>query len=146
MRSILQLRVAEVAGDKDRVRSLKVETLGESSSAVVRFRDSQIEMAHGAGGKDSRRLLEGLFAPLLFPGSVEPLSDAAHLKVNGTPVAFTTDSFVVKPLRFPGGSLGELAVYGYMNDPCASGAKGCAMVVTFILEKRIPTTVLRAEI
>ena len=146
MRSILQLRVPEVAGDKDRRSSLKVETLGESSPAVVRFRDPQIEMAHGAGGKASRRLVEGLFAPLLFPGSVEPLSDAAHLEVNGTPIAFTTDSFVVKPLRFPGGSIGELAVNGTMNDLAVSGAKGCAMVVTFVLEEGLATSVLEAEV
>src|SRR5271156_3522653 len=146
MRSILQLRVPEIAGDKDRLRSLKVETLGESPSAVVRFRDPQIEMAHGAGGKASRRLVEGLFAPLLFPGSVEPLSDAAHLKINGTPVAFTTDSFVVKPLRFPGGSIGELAVNGTMNDLAVSGAKGQAMVVTFILEEGLPSSVLEREV
>lgn len=146
MRGILQLRVPEVAGDKDRLRSLKVETLGESSSAVLRFRDPQIEMAHGAGGKASRRLVEGLFAPLLFPGSVEPLNDAAHLKVSDTAIAFTTDSFVVKPLRFPGGSIGELAVNGTMNDLAVSGAKGCAMVVTFILEEGLPTSVLAAEV
>src|ERR1700677_1895795 len=105
MRSILQLRVPQVVGDEDQLRGLKVKALVKSSPAVVRFRDPQIEMAHGAGGKASRRLVEGLFAPLLFPGSAEPLSDAAHLKVNGTQIAFTTDSFVVKPLRFPGGSI-----------------------------------------
>src|SRR5271154_1557455 len=146
MRSILQLRVPEVAGDEHQLSGLKSKALAESSSAVVRFRDPQIEMAHGAGGKASRRLVEGLFAPLLFPGSVEPLSDAAHLKINGTPVAFTTDSFVVKPLRFPGGSIGELAVNGTMNDLAVSGAKGCAMVVTFILEEGLPTSVLAAEV
>ena len=118
----------------------------EGPLAVVRFRDPQIEMAHGAGGKSSRRLVEGLFAPLLFPGSVEPLNDAAQLTVNGTPIAFTTDSFVVKPLRFPGGSIGELAVNGTMNDLAVSGAKGCAMVVTFVLEEGLPTSVLEVEV
>jgi hydrogenase expression/formation protein HypE len=146
MRSILQLRVPEVAGDKDQLRSLKAKPAAENSPVVVRFRDPQIEMAHGAGGRASRRLVEGLFAPLLFPGSIEPLSDAAHLKVNGTAIAFTTDSFVVKPLRFPGGSIGELAVNGTMNDLAVSGAKGCAMVVTFILEEGLPASVLEAEV
>ena len=113
---------------------------------MLRFRDSQIEMAHGAGGKASRRLVEGLFAPLLFPGFAEPLSDAAHLKIDGTSIAFTTDSFVVKPLRFPGGSIGELAVNGTMNDLAVSGAKGYAMVVTFILEEGLSTSVLTAEV
>jgi hydrogenase expression/formation protein HypE len=146
MRSILQLRVPQVVGDEDQLRGLKVKALVESSPAVVRFRDPQIEMAHGAGGKASRRLVEGLFAPLLFPGSAEPLSDAAHLKVNGTQIAFTTDSFVVKPLRFPGGSIGELAVNGTMNDLAVSGARCCAMVVTFVLEEGLPTPILEAEV
>jgi hydrogenase expression/formation protein HypE len=117
-----------------------------SVSSAVRFRDPQIEMAHGAGGKASRRLVEGLFAPLLFPASAEPLSDAARFEVNGMPIAFTTDSFVVKPLRFPGGSIGELAVNGTMNDLAVSGARGCAMVVTFVLEEGLSTPVLEAEV
>src|SRR5271156_2194960 len=140
MRSILQLRVPEVAGDKDRLRSLKVETFAESSSAVVRFRDPQIEMAHGAGGKASRRLVEGLFAPLLSPNSNGTLGDAAHLNIEGGSIAITTDSFVVKPLIFPGGSIGELAVNGTMNELAVSGAKGQAMVVTFILEEGLPSS------
>src|SRR4030088_381295 len=71
----------------------------------IRFRDPQIEMAHGAGGKASRKLVEGLFAPLLFGAAPGPLGDAAHVEVNDTIVAITTDSFVVKPLSFPGGSI-----------------------------------------
>jgi len=112
----------------------------------VRFRDSQIEMAHGAGGKASRRLVEGLFAPLLFGPSTEPLGDAAHLDVNGTHVAVTTDSFVVKPLRFPGGSIGELAVNGTVNDLAVSGARAQALVVTYILEAGLSTQILEAEV
>ena len=103
-------------------------------------------MAHGAGGKASRRLVEGLFVPLLYPGSAEPLGDAARIQVQGAPIAFTTDSFVVKPLRFPGGSIGELAVNGTMNDLAVSGAKGCTMAVTFILEEGLPTADLEAEV
>ena len=114
--------------------------------AAVRFRDPQIEMAHGAGGKASRRLVEGLFAPLLSPDSVGPLGDAAHLSLGGGSIAITTDSFVVKPLKFPGGSIGELAVNGTMNDLAVSGAKGEAMVVTFILEEGLPSSVLESEV
>jgi hydrogenase expression/formation protein HypE len=112
----------------------------------IRFRDSQIEMAHGAGGKASRRLVEGLFAPLLFGISPEPLGDAAHLSINGTRIAITTDSFVVKPLSFPGGSIGELAVNGTVNDLAVSGAKAEALVVTYVLEAGLPTQVLEAEV
>ncbi len=112
----------------------------------IRFRDSQIEMAHGAGGKASRRLIEGLFAPLLFPVSSEPLGDAAHISVNGSKLAITTDSFVVKPLRFPGGSIGELAVNGTVNDLAVSGAIADNLVVTYVLEAGLPTEELEAEV
>jgi hydrogenase expression/formation protein HypE len=112
----------------------------------IRFRDSQIEMAHGAGGKASRRLVEGLFAPLLFGVSTEPLGDAAYLNINGTRLAITTDSFVVKPLSFPGGSIGELAINGTVNDLAVSGAKAEAIVVTYVLEAGLPTRILEAEV
>ncbi len=118
----------------------------ESIASAVRFRDSQIEMAHGAGGKASRRLVEGLFAPILFESSHAPLGDAAYVKIDGSNVAITTDSFVVKPLKFPGGSIGELAVNGTMNDLAVSGAKGQAMVVTFVLEEGLATSVLESEV
>jgi hydrogenase expression/formation protein HypE len=118
-----------------------------SEDAVkIRFRDPQIEMAHGAGGKASRRLIEGLFAPLLFHGNRDPLGDAAMVAVDGAHVAFTTDSFVVKPLRFPGGSIGELAVNGTVNDLAVSGARAAALAVSFILEAGLPSEVLEAEV
>jgi hydrogenase expression/formation protein HypE len=112
----------------------------------VRFREPQIEMAHGAGGKASRRLVEGLIAPFFFPSSTEPLADAARLSINGAPTTVTTDSFVVKPLVFPGGSIGELAINGTVNDLAVSGARPEALVVSFILEAGLPTEILRAEI
>ncbi len=118
----------------------------ENIGSAVRFRDPQIEMAHGAGGKASRRLVEGLFAPILFESSDPPLGDAARVNIDGARVAITTDSFVVKPLKFPGGSIGELAVNGTMNDLSVSGAKGQAMVVSFVLEEGLPTTILEAEV
>src|SRR6202167_4025474 len=99
----------------------------------IRFHEPQIEMAHGAGGKASRRLVEGLFAPLLFGASTEPLADAAILRIGDARMALTTDSFVVKPLVFPGGSIGELAVNGTVNDLAVSGARPEAIVLTLIL-------------
>jgi hydrogenase expression/formation protein HypE len=110
------------------------------------FKDPQIEMAHGAGGKASRRLIEGLFAPLLLPPSRGPLGDAAHLSINGTDLAITTDSFVVTPLRFPGGSIGDLAVNGTVNDLAVSGAIAESLVVSYVLEAGLPTPVLEAEV
>lgn len=113
---------------------------------MSRFRDPQIEMAHGAGGKASRRLVEGLFAPLLYGSSIDALGDAALIGGNGSRLAITTDSFVVKPLRFPGGSIGELAVNGTVNDLAVSGARPETLVVTFILEAGLRTEALEAEV
>jgi len=112
----------------------------------IRFRDPQIEMAHGAGGKASRRLVEGLFAPLLFGSLSEPLVDAALVSINGSQVAITTDSFVVTPLRFPGGSIGELAVNGTVNDLAVSGAQAEKLVATYVLEAGLPTEILESEV
>jgi hydrogenase expression/formation protein HypE len=117
-----------------------------TTAPKIKFREPQIEMAHGAGGKASRRLVEGLFAPLLFGSSQGPLGDAAHIQINGTRIAMTTDSFVVKPLRFPGGSIGELAINGTVNDLAVSGARAEAIVVTFVLEAGLPTGILEAEV
>ena len=103
-------------------------------------------MAHGAGGKASRRLIEGLFAPLLFSKSNEPLSDAAHVSMNGVPIVVTTDAFVVKPLSFPGGSIGELAVNGTVNDLAVSGARPQTLLVTYVLEAGLPTEILAREV
>jgi hydrogenase expression/formation protein HypE len=115
-------------------------------SVAIRFRDPQIEMAHGAGGKASRRLVEGLFAPLLYGNSPGPLGDAGIVDIGGTHVAITTDSFVVKPLTFPGGSIGELAINGTVNDLAVSGARAEAIVVTYVLEAGLPSSVLEAEV
>lgn len=115
------------------------------TTTIVRFRDTQIEMAHGAGGKASRRLVEDLIAPLLI-GSKAPLTDAATLEIDGARLAITTDSFVVTPMRFPGGSIGELAVNGTVNDLAVSGARPVALVVTFVLEAGLPAATLEAEV
>ena len=112
----------------------------------IRFRDTQIDMAHGAGGKATRRLIEELFAPLLCTASDDPLGDAAQVEIGNGRIAMTADSFVVKPLRFPGGSIGELAVNGTVNDLAVSGAHARAMLVTFVLEAGLKTETLEAEV
>ena len=119
---------------------------GDSSQRKVKFREPQIEMAHGAGGLASRRLVEGLFAPLLFHSPQHQLNDAASLTIGGLRLAMTTDSFVVKPLSFPGGTIGELAINGTVNDLAVSGAKPEAIVASFVLEAGLPTEVLEAEV
>jgi len=111
----------------------------------VRFREPQIEMAHGAGGKATRRLIDGLFVPLLCGDAPGSMGDAALVDVDGTSVALTTDSFVVTPLRFNGGSIGELAVNGTVNDLAVAGARAVAMVVSFVLEAGLSAEVLERE-
>jgi hydrogenase expression/formation protein HypE len=103
-------------------------------------------MAHGAGGKASRRLVDGLFAPLLYQKKPDSLNDAAEVRIDGTRLALTTDSFVVTPLVFPGGSIGELAVNGTVNDLAVSGARPIAMVTSFLLEAGLDTQVLEGEV
>lgn len=80
---------------------MNADALSAEAPPKVRFKDPQIEMSHGAGGKASRRLVEGLFAPLLLSGSSERLADAAHIEVGGATVAFSTDGFVVRPCASP---------------------------------------------
>ncbi len=110
------------------------------------FRDRQIEMAHGAGGKASRRLIEGLIAPILGGPLLESLDDSAVFDHGGGRLALTTDSFVVRPLVFPGGSIGELAVNGTVNDLAVAGAKPLALLATFVLEAGTATGTLEAEL
>ena len=111
-----------------------------------RFRDAQVTMAHGAGGKATQALVEGLLVPALESPALEPLADAAGLSVEGARLALTTDSFVVKPLRFPGGSIGELAVNGTVNDLAVSGAHPVALTLSLVLEEGLDAGVLRAEV
>lgn len=112
----------------------------------VRFRDACIEMAHGAGGKASRRLIDGLIAPLLGLSGPDALGDAAPLDLATGSVALTADSFVVRPLRFPGGSIGDLAVNGTANDLAVSGAEPVALLITLILEAGLISATLEAEL
>jgi hydrogenase expression/formation protein HypE len=106
-------------------------------------------MAHGAGGKASASLIQGLIAPAFRREAsqvLNALDDAAVIQVQGVELALTTDAFVVKPLRFPGGSIGELAVNGTVNDLCVAGARPVAITVTLILEEGLSSEVLRGEI
>ena len=100
-------------------------------------------MAHGAGGKATQSMIEGLFAPAFGGGGLE---DAGSLEVDGAELALTTDSFVVKPLRFPGGSIGDLAVNGTVNDLAVSGARPLALSLSLILEEGLGADELRAEV
>jgi len=111
-----------------------------------RFRDERVTMAHGAGGKASRALVEGLDVPLLANPALEQLSDAGLFTAGASGLAMTTDAFVVRPIRFPGGSIGELAVNGTVNDLAVSGARPLALSAALVLEEGLAADVLRAEV
>ena len=113
--------------------------------AVPRFTDERVTMAHGAGGKASRKLVEGVFVPAFANATLAGLNDAAVIDVGNARIAVTTDSFVVTPIRFPGGSIGELAVNGTVNDLAVSGARPIALTAGFILEEGVAADVVRHE-
>jgi hydrogenase expression/formation protein HypE len=103
-----------------------------------------VQMAHGGGGRLMRRLIEDLFLPGFGTDPAEnPPHDSAVLDVPAGRLAFTTDTFVVSPLVFPGGDIGHLAVYGTVNDLAMAGAKPLALSAGFILEEGLPIEMLR---
>lgn len=103
----------------------------------------RILMAHGSGGKLSHRLTEEVFLPALSNTWLSPLEDAAVVPVPPGRLAMTTDSFVVKPLFFPGGDIGRLAVCGTVNDLAVRGARPLYLSAGFIIEEGLPLQVLR---
>jgi hydrogenase expression/formation protein HypE len=94
-----------------------------------------IVMGHGGGGKLSADLIEHLFLPAFQNETLGHLGDSAIVEVNGARLAFSTDSFVVRPLFFPGGNIGDLAVNGTVNDIAMSGARPLFLSTGFILEE-----------
>jgi hydrogenase expression/formation protein HypE len=103
--------------------------------------DETIQVAHGGGGRKSERLLDAVFRPAFDDPELERRHDGARLELSG-PVAFTTDSYVVRPLEFPGGDIGTLAVNGTVNDLAMCGAKPEYISAGFILEEGLPTATL----
>ncbi len=110
------------------------------------FKEDHVTMAHGAGGKASRQLVEGLVVPALDNPALATLGDAALLTVEGHRLAMTTDGFVVRPLTFPGGCIGELAVNGTVNDLAVTGARPLGLSAALILEEGFGADDLRAQV
>lgn len=98
----------------------------------------QIVLGHGSGGRLSADLIQHLFVPLFDNPALAALNDQAVLDINGARLAFTTDSFVISPLFFPGGDIGSLAVHGTINDLAMSGAQPLYLSAGFILEEGLP--------
>jgi hydrogenase expression/formation protein HypE len=101
-------------------------------------REERITMSHGSGGKATQTLIEAIFLDMFRNPLLEPLEDAASLQVPGGRMAFTTDSYVVSPLFFPGGNIGDLAVNGTVNDLSVAGATPMYLSAGFILEEGFP--------
>lgn len=103
----------------------------------------KVLLGHGSGGKLSAALLQQIFLPAFGNPLLSRLEDQAVLRVESGRLAFTTDSFVVKPLFFPGGDIGSLAVHGTVNDLAMGGAQPLALSAAFILEEGFPLADLR---
>ncbi|HSD26281.1 MAG TPA: AIR synthase related protein, partial [Vicinamibacteria bacterium] len=97
-----------------------------------------VELAHGGGGRKTARLVETLFAPAFRNPYLEPLGDGAIVTVGSERLAFTTDTFVVKPVFFPGGDIGSLAVHGTVNDLAMCGAEPLFLSAGYLLEEGFP--------
>ena len=109
-----------------------------------RLLDTKVNLAHGAGGKASAALLDAVFLEAFRNESLSPLGDAAVLPLpSGERLAFSTDSFVVKPRSFPGGTVGHLAVHGTVNDVAMMGAKPLWLTAAFVLEEGLDITELQ---
>jgi hydrogenase expression/formation protein HypE len=123
-----------------------LDALERTRQRPPKFTAPRIDMSHGAGGKATHKLIEGLLLPALDNPALAPLSDAALLPLGGAQLALTTDSFVVRPLVFPGGSIGELAVNGTVNDLAVSGAVPLGLSAALIIEEGLDTEVLNREV
>jgi hydrogenase expression/formation protein HypE len=105
--------------------------------------DDRIQLAHGGGGRLMHQLLERIFLPAFSNAALNARHDGAVLRVGESRLAFTTDSYVVRPLFFPGGNIGDLAVYGTVNDLAMCGARPLYLSAGFILEEGLPVETLR---
>ncbi|HEX3461717.1 MAG TPA: hydrogenase expression/formation protein HypE [Acidimicrobiales bacterium] len=111
-----------------------------------RLLDDVVTLAHGAGGKASAALLDAVFLPAFANDTLADQTDAAVIPLppgSGERLAFSTDSYVVKPRHFPGGSVGHLAVHGTVNDLAMMGARPLALSAAFVLEEGFPIDDLR---
>ncbi len=133
--------------DSERVDDVlkKIERTRQARRHKFYLRDEKITLSHGSGGKSTHNLIEGVFAPAFSNPLLDPMDDAATFAIEGTGqrMAFTTDTYVVNPLFFPGGDIGKLAVHGTVNDLAMAGAVPLYLSAGFILEEGFPIADLR---
>src|SRR3984893_13478552 len=114
----------------------KIERTRQARRHKFYLRDEKITLSHGSGGKATHNLIEGVFAPAFSNPMLDGMDDSAVFRVDGTGqrLAFTTDTYVVSPLFFPGGDIGKLAVHGTINDLAMAGAQPLYLSAGFFLE------------
>jgi hydrogenase expression/formation protein HypE len=120
-----------------------LERIAKARARKPRIREERITLSHGAGGKATHTLIEAVFLDAFRNPLLEPLEDGASLETAAGRLAFTTDSFVVSPLFFPGGDIGDLAVNGTVNDLAMCGARPLYLSCGFILEEGFPVADLQ---
>jgi len=116
------------------------------SCPLPRLTTERILLAHGGGGRLTNQLLETVFLPAFSNPLLDSRHDGAVLTLDNLRIAITTDSFVVQPLVFPGGTIGDLAVNGTVNDLAMCGARPVALTAGFILEEGLPFEMLRTVV
>jgi hydrogenase expression/formation protein HypE len=117
-------------------------SVGIACPTIHSSSDERITLAHGEGGRLSRRLITEVIWPVINSDGQHLLGDAACLPQPAGPIAFTTDQFVVSPIFFPASDIGSLSVYGTINDLAVAGAAPLWMSLAFVLEEGLPMTVL----
>ena len=133
-----------MAGEADRREGEVLERIEAFRRRRPKLKDEIITLAHGAGGKSSAALVDAVFLEAFTNESLAPLADAASLDLpGGHRLAFSTDSFVVRPRFFPGGSIGHLAVHGTVNDVAMAGAVPQWLTAAFVIEEGFAVAELR---
>src|ERR1700677_4303961 len=134
------------AKDEEKPAGEKLIVAGFGACPVPIFDHPQIVLGHGSGGKLTADLIDHIFLPAFTNPVLDKLDDQAVLSIGGARLAFTTDSFVVTPIFFPGGDIGRLAVHGTVNDLAMSGARPLYLSAAFILEEGLAVDDLRAVV
>jgi len=120
-----------------------LERIERARNRRPRIAEERVTLAHGAGGKASRTLIEAVFVDAFANPLLQPLDDGATLDLGTGRTVLTTDAYVVSPLFFPGGDIGDLAVNGTVNDLAVCGARPVALSAAFVLEEGFPIAGLR---
>jgi hydrogenase expression/formation protein HypE len=136
------MAISEDIKDEEKQREEAISPAFGSCPLPI-FAHKQIVLGHGSGGRLTADLIDKIFLPAFKNPVLDKLDDQAVLTINGARLAFTTDSFVVSPIFFPGGDIGRLAVHGTVNDLAMSGARPLYLSAAFILEEGLAVDDLR---